>query len=161
MYSLTDRGEAKALYIDLSQRNPHTLSGIVGSLDHVTVGMAQIKHIQRMDVHPRVTVDVGYRKEILHLSDIKPCLFPDLSDDALFTTLSIIHETARQVKGVFGGLLATTGYEQLAFAIQDEGRRCRTGILIICKPTTRAVLALEIMLFEVFAAALRTILEDV
>ena len=67
MYSLTDRGEAKALYIDLSQRNPHTLSDIVGSLDHVTVSMAQIKHIQCMDVqcmdvHPRVTVDVGYRK---------------------------------------------------------------------------------------------------
>ena len=97
MYSLTDRGEAKALYIDLSQRNPHTLSGIVGSLDHVTVGMAQIKHIQCMDVHPRVTVDVGYRKEILHLSDIEPCFFPDLSDNALLTALPIVDEAARQV----------------------------------------------------------------
>ena len=108
MYSLTDRGKTKPLYIDLSQRDPHTLGDIVGSLNLITISMTQIKHVQRVDVHSRIVVDVRDGEKILHLANIESSFFLDLADDALLTALPVIHKAAWQVKGIFSRLFATS-----------------------------------------------------
>ena len=109
MHGLSDGTQAKTFYIDFAERDPETGICIVGSLNHYIVfHVAEIEHIECMDVHARVFINVRNRKEILHFFDAESCLFLDFPDDTLFTRFPVINETAREVKGSLCRLLTST-----------------------------------------------------
>lgn len=161
MHSLTDGTQTKTLYIDFAERYPEAGIGIVGSLDNrVIFHMTDKEHVKCVNVHARISIDVGNREEVLYFLDAKTGLFPDLADNALFARFLVIDKTAGQVKGSLGRLLASTDDEQFAPVVQDEGRRGRTGILVIGESTVRTMFALKVVLLQIRTSALRTELED-
>jgi hypothetical protein len=123
--------------------------------------MAEEEHIKGVDVHAGIAVDVGNGEEIFHLLDIEASLFLYLADNSLLACLVVVYKPARQVECPFGGILGTTDNQQFALAVQNEGSRGRTGVLIIGEPAVRTVLALDIMYLKKFAAAFGAVVENV
>ena len=161
MHSLADGAQSEALHIDLPERYPRAFCRIVSSPYCVIVfRVTEVEHIERVDVHARVTVDIGNGEEVLHMADVEARLFLDLADDTLLARLPVINESPGQVECALGGIFGAPCHQQFALAVQDEGRRGRTGVLVIRKPALRAVLALEVIDLEELAPALRTVSEE-
>lgn len=160
MDGLSDRAQSETFDIDLTKRHPETFCRIVGCMNLVSLHMADIEHIEGMNIHARVTIDVRNGEKILHLADFQTRLFLDFADDALLACLVVVNEAAWQVKGALGGFLATTHNEQLTPTVQNEGCRGRTGILVVGEPAVRTVLAFEVVDLEILTATLRAILEQ-
>ena len=125
----------------------------------IIIDMTEEEHIEGVDIHAGIAVDVGDGKEIFHLLDDQTCLFLDFTDDSLLACLVVVDKAAWQVECPFGGILGTTDDQQFALAVQNEGSRGRTGVLIIGEPTVRTVLALDIVYLKQFAATLGAVPE--
>ena len=118
----------------------------------IIIDMTEEEHIEGVDIHAGIAVDVGDGEEIFHLPDDQSCLFLDFTDDSLLACLAVVDKAAWQVECPFGGILGTTDNQQFALAVQNEGSRGRTGVLIIGEPAVRTVLALDIVYLKQFAA---------
>lgn len=125
----------------------------------IIIDMTEEEHIEGVDIHAGIAVDVGDGEEIFHLLDDQTCLFLDFTDDSLLACLAVVDKAAWQVECPFGGILGTTDDQQFALAVQNEGSRGRTGVLIIGEPAVRTVLALDIMYLKQFAATLGAVPE--
>ena len=162
MDSLADRTQSEALYIDILEGYPCTFRRIVtGMYDSLVIHLTEVEQIECVDIHAGVLVDIGDGEEILHLFDVKAGFLLDLTDDALLARFLIIHKTARQVKGALAWLFPSDGHQQLSFAVDDEGSRRRTGVLVVGEPAVRTMLALEVMDLEQITAAFRTVMESI
>ena len=121
MNSLTDGAQSETLYIHLAQWYPETGCGIVSGLDdHIIFYMTDEEEIEGVDVHPRVTVDVGHGEEVCHVADGESGLFLDFARHTLFGRFFIVHETAGQVERAFRWVFGSADHQQLAFAVQDK-----------------------------------------
>ena len=125
----------------------------------IIIDMTEEEHIEGVDIHAGIAVDVGDGKEIFHLLDDQTCLFLDFTDDSLLACLAVVDKATGQVECPFGGILGTTDDQQFALAVQNEGSRGRTGVLIIGEPAVRTVLALDIMYLKQFATTLGAVPE--
>ena len=82
MHAFTYRTESETLHIHLSQGNPAASSCIVSSLNLCPfASMTEVEHIECVDVHARVAIDIGDREQILHLFDVESGLLFNLADD--------------------------------------------------------------------------------
>ena len=113
-------------------------------------------HIEGMDTHAAIFIDIRGREEIPHLFNVQPCLFLDFATHPLFYRFIHITEATWQVEGSLGRFLGTTHHQQLIPIVHDEGCRCRTGIGIIGKAAVTAALAFEVVNLEMTAATDRT-----
>ena len=128
MYTLTDRTQSKPFYIHLLKGYPRTFCRIVVCMDGgIIIDMTEEEHIEGVDIHAGIVVDVGDGEEIFHLLDIEASLFLYLADNSLLACLVVVYKPARQVECPFGGILGTTDDQQFALAVQNEGSRGRTG----------------------------------
>ena len=120
MYRLSYRLESEALYIHLPQWQPCQLCGIIicGNLLPV-IDMAEEEEVERVNVHARVMVYVGYREKIFDAVwlDVKARLFPDFAYQTLLSGLCIVHESARQVQCTLGRVLGATRNQQFPLTV--------------------------------------------
>ena len=116
MYSLTYRAQSETFYIDLVKGYPLQLSCVVGSLYFgILVNMAHKEKVERMYVHARISVHVGYREQILYGIGgyNEASLFLYLPNHALFGVLVVINKAAWKVECALCGLFASSGNKQL------------------------------------------------
>jgi len=157
---VADAGETKLGGIDLADRYPESLSGVVGGTDNgldgcrVAVDGNEEIHVDGMNAHAAVLVDVGRRELIdnVGLTDLKARFFLDLAAHAFLDGLVHIDKTTGQVEGALGRLLGSSHDEHLVQVIDDEGCRGGTRIGIVDKPAVATTLALEVVHLEVLPA---------
>ena len=106
---MTDAEESELLWMNVFDRYPQAVCGIVGSLYLTIVGdMDQEVHINGVDAETTIHIDIGTGIEIFHVINIKACLLFDLTPHTFLCRLIHIHETAWQVKGALGWFFGTT-----------------------------------------------------
>jgi hypothetical protein len=123
VYGLAYGAQSETLYIHLSEGYPLQFGGIVvGFYYSLACYVAQEEEVECVYVHSRVMVYIGDRELIFNGFgvDDESGFFLDFPHHALFGILVVIHKTARQVEGAFGGLLTTPGNQQFAFVVQDK-----------------------------------------
>ena len=116
-------------------------------------------HIEGVDTHAAIHIDIGRGEEVLDVFDIEPCLFLYLTTHTLLYGLIHVAETARQVEGSLGGFLGTSDNQQLIVVVDDECCRSRAGIGVVSETTVPALLALEVVHLKVRTATNGTVLE--
>jgi hypothetical protein len=158
---IADAGKAKIGGIDFINGYPKSLSGIVLSMDGRSVTMYSDKeiHVERMNTHSAILVNVGRGKKILYAVDLQTCLLLNFTSHTFFNGFIHVAETAREVEGAFGRLLGTTYYQQLIVVVDDECCCGRAGIGIIREATVPALLAFEVVDLKMTAATNRTVFE--
>jgi len=158
---VADAGKAKLGGIDLGYGNPKSLSGVVSGFDgrDGAVHPSQVIHIERMDAHTAIDVDVGRREEILDVRDVKACLLLDFTNHTLLYRFTHIDESARQVERSLGWFLGATDDQHLIVVVDDKCCRCGTGVGIVREPTVATLLALEVVHFKMLTTTNRTVLE--
>lgn len=125
---IADAGKAEVGRIDLADRNPEGLSGIISSTDsglervRIAMNRNEVIHVEGMNSHATIQVDVRRGEEILDVVDVEACLFLDLTSHALFYRLAHIDKPSRQVECTLSRLLAAAHDEHLTDIVDDEGR---------------------------------------
>jgi hypothetical protein len=123
------------------------------------VNAYQEVHIEGMNTHATIHIDIGRREKVLDIIDFQARLFLDFTTHAILYGLIHVAEASRQVKSAFGRLFGTTHYQQLIVVVDDKRCRGRTGVGIIGEATVSALLALEVVDLKMTAATYRTVSE--
>ena len=152
---IADAGKAKIGGIDFINGYPKSLSGIVLSMDGRSVTMYSDKeiHVERMNTHSAILVNVGRGKKILYAVDLQTCLLLDFTSHTFFNGFIHVAEAARQVEGSLCRFLGTSYHQHLVPVVHDEGRSSRTGVGIVGETAVTTLLALKVVDFEMRAAA--------
>lgn len=154
--------QPEILWIYQLQWHPHQVGGIVIGLGlHIVCDVYLIKHVDGVDDHLGIEILVGDGKEIADIRDPETCLLQYLTTHAVLHGLLHVDKATGKVQRALGRLLAATSHQQFTFVIADKGRRGRAGVGIIGEATSRALLALEVVLMKSVAATKGAILEFV
>lgn len=75
------------------------------------------KHVEGVDVHIAIAVEVGDAEQVVGTGDMQAGLFKHFTDDAFFTRLIHIGETTRKVERALRRLFLATDYQQLVMLV--------------------------------------------
>ena len=163
---VTDTPQTKVLSPYLTEWHPLTGGRIVGSLRlGIRLRLTEIEHVERMDFHARIAIDVRNGEEVAATGYHESRLLTYFSQHPLLARLVHIDETTRQVERPLGRLLSPPHNQKFHLSAltsaDDKGGGSRRRIGIVGKAAVGTMLALHIVLSPVCTPATRTIAEDV
>ena len=119
--SPTHRTQTELLGVDVIGTEPHALGSIITCHCHCGVlHLAEIEHVERVDVDATITIDIGQREKILRRSDFKPSFLHHLAAYALLRGLANLGESTWQIECTLGWLLLAALNENLTLGIADD-----------------------------------------
>ena len=116
-------------------------------------------HVERVDTHAAIQIDIGRGKEVLDFLDVESGFLLDFATHSLFYRFAHVDETTRQVERPLGRFLSTSHHQHLLLVVDNKSSRSRTGVCIIRKPAVLTLLAFEVVDLKMTAATDRTIFE--
>ena len=140
--------------MDGFKRNPIGLFSIVHCFNVREVFyLDNVEHIKGVDQKAGVKVEVGDAELIVYFYGVKPSFLFYFSCHASFSGFVHVDKTTRQVEGSLGRLVLSANYQKLVFLVEDEGYCGAARVEIVGESAVFALLALDVVDFEVRGSA--------